>query len=526
MAPRATAAAPLLLIAVALVAAIMIPFVAGQAAENDPDGDGIESCYVESETVQPGQPPVAGVPNDPPGCDMIHNIPLSVTQCAGAPGSSVQCTATSPAPFPAGVTQTLEPVTPPASRADPDFSGIANPHALGSGDLALRLAPAINPAFGAGGYPNINPDANWAWVGNCARAFASDEVDNGNYPFPWGDVRNYHLMRQLNDGFYNNQNSWIGDHYAGVRFPVPIEIDAFAMGRDATGHFSDRGSFSTPTVQVTTHPHPDGVTVDADWHDLVHAHRVVSGRNYFDVANAEGVPSGFQATGIRILVEAGFAIDEIEVFGTPDATVAGLQEDTDGDGVSDACDADADGDGCPNAFDSQPFVAGADHCDDADNDGCRGGSDPNPGTFSPDNDQDGFGQDCDCNDADNHVHPAASDADCNGIDDNCDGAPDNEEVDVDNDSVDRCSEVAAGTDPNNPDTDGDSFPDGVDLDPLDPAVGIEPVCDATGVFYVRSTDTFVRACPPAGCAAADVRVTIDGVDYEAVEDPAEYECAV
>jgi hypothetical protein len=52
-------------------------------------------------------------------------------------------------------------------------------------------------------------------------------------------------------------------------------------------------------------------------------------------------------------------------------------------------------------------------------------------------------------------------------------APTHSNADTDNDALNDSDELAAGTDPFNPDTDGDTVPDGVDDDPLSSGGGFE-----------------------------------------------------
>ncbi|MDP4629896.1 MAG: putative metal-binding motif-containing protein, partial [Flavobacteriales bacterium] len=68
----------------------------------------------------------------------------------------------------------------------------------------------------------------------------------------------------------------------------------------------------------------------------------------------------------------------------------------------------------------------------------------------------------DCNDNNAAVNTAATEV-CNGIDDNCNGQIDEEPtLDCDNDGLNLQQELTAGTDPLNPDTDGDGVLDGVE----------------------------------------------------------------
>ena len=163
------------------------------------------------------------------------------------------------------------------------------------------------------------------------------------------------------------------------------------------------------------------------------------------------------------------------------------QEDADGDGVGDACDAcaldpnnDADGDGvcgdvdtCPGFpdtadADSDGIADGCDACpadpsNDADGDGVCGGVDncpTTPNTNQADADGDGLGDACDAcpndaaNDADGDgicgnvdncptvLNPGQQDFDMDGMGDDCDSDDDNDGV---TDANDACPGTPAGT---------------------------------------------------------------------------------
>jgi hypothetical protein len=66
----------------------------------------------------------------------------------------------------------------------------------------------------------------------------------------------------------------------------------------------------------------------------------------------------------------------------------------------------------------------------------------------------------DCDDSNEFVLPGAVDL-CDGVDNDCDG--EDAEGDVDDDGLGCLDEAAAGTDPTNPDTDGDGLEDGVEV---------------------------------------------------------------
>jgi hypothetical protein len=59
--------------------------------------------------------------------------------------------------------------------------------------------------------------------------------------------------------------------------------------------------------------------------------------------------------------------------------------------------------------------------------------------LSPDNDNDGYRVDVDCDDSDPAINPGASDANCDGMDNNCDGLTD-EGLDTDSDGISDCND--------------------------------------------------------------------------------------
>ena len=159
----------------------------------------------------------------------------------------------------------------------------------------------------------------------------------------------YHLVSNINDGFYGNLNSWIsaggdGNPFAGVALGATVEIDRIAWGRDngngaiddsdsgtdaCGGQCNDR-SPGVYEIQITEIANPDNETPDSDWttigtidyrenlDDEVGGDATLYLRHEYVVSNTDGSP--LLASGVRILVPSaglggGTAIDEIEVYG-------------------------------------------------------------------------------------------------------------------------------------------------------------------------------------------------------------------
>ena len=187
-------------------------------------------------------------------------------------------------------------------------------------------------------------------------------ASNGAMPFTSSDLGPelgivYHVVDNVNDGFYGNSNSWIGGDnnpyapqvFAGVALAEPVSITRIAWGRDngngawddsyagtdACGGQCDDRSLGTYTLQFTRVVDPDADTADtgdADtgWQTIGTVGYTQSTndgpggdftsflRHQFEVSDSG---AGILATGVRLLVPrtglgGGTAIDELEIYGT------------------------------------------------------------------------------------------------------------------------------------------------------------------------------------------------------------------
>jgi uncharacterized repeat protein (TIGR01451 family) len=144
--------------------------------------------------------------------------------------------------------------------------------------------------------------------------------------------------------------------------------------------------------------------------------------------------------------------------------------DHDGDGVRDSVDTDDDNDGILTRTEIAPFDLGVDEATDGTRFGGDVDNDGIPNHLDPDSDGDGL-----LDSAELRV-----DADDDGIPDYLDVAADGATGDGDGDGVSNGDEIQRGSNPTNPDTDGDGLCDG--------AAAVVPVCIA-GENVVGAQDT-------------------------------------
>jgi MYXO-CTERM domain-containing protein len=152
-------------------------------------------------------------------------------------------------------------------------------------------------------------------------------------------------------------------------------------------------------------------------------------------------------------------------------------------GATDPLNPDTDGDGLCDGVAQVGVV------------GCTGGEDTNfNGTWEPGNnetdptlwDTDNGGE-SDGSERANARNPVNNPADDFGLLDDSDG-----------DGLDNGTEIAIGTDPNNPDTDGDGIPDGIEVNGANPTDPLNPDTDGDGLC-----DGYVAVPIPGVCSGGE-----------------------
>ena len=195
-------------------------------------------------------------------------------------------------------------------------------------------------------------------------------AERGAVPFSSSDLGpelgiEYHVVENLNDGYYGNSNSWIGGdnnpyapvQFAGIALAEETEITSIAWGRDNGNDFADAcggqctdRSLGIYTLQFTRVADPDADTPDtgdatSGWQTIGELNYRISDdtfttylRHAYAVSQGE---KGVVATGIRLLVPTtglggGTDIDEIEIYGVAAQPTCDLN----GDGICDVMDID------------------------------------------------------------------------------------------------------------------------------------------------------------------------------------------
>lgn len=138
----------------------------------------------------------------------------------------------------------------------------------------------------------------------------------------------WHYTTNLNDGFYGNNNSWIGGTgdptpwFAGIQLSNTVALTGLAWGRDNTGVSRDR-CVGTYTVQIATNA---SFTLNASAWTTVGTIAYTNSaagfspwlRHRYQLATTTGAQ--IMATGVRLLVpdsgNSGTDIDELELFGS------------------------------------------------------------------------------------------------------------------------------------------------------------------------------------------------------------------
>ena len=209
---------------------------------------------------------------------------------------------------------------------------------LGTGSLQASVTVTPGSLFYfASNYPPSQPVAEAASVPASPVDIAL--TSGGATPFAVSQYGGPHTVGGLTDGKYGNSVSWmtesgaravtLGGSYgsptmvlAGVALPsnAVFLVNAFALGRNATGQYDDR-HIGTNYVQITTAFPVSAVTdtsagADTRW-TTVGAFTSLDDKydHMFVFSNA------VQATGLRIVTSSGNVIDDLCVFGSTSMTL-------------------------------------------------------------------------------------------------------------------------------------------------------------------------------------------------------------
>ena len=331
------------------------------------------------------------------------------------------------------------------AAADP-FADAVVAYQIGTGGGAGQPALVLGPPRGGGAFQGSTDTLSLGLGGWIVLAFTDNVIVDGPGP-DFTVFENAFLTRGLVTGGPFAEPGTVSVSADGVHFVAfPCQADTAPYYPGCAGVypvFANAGDANAPSPLVpTTTPIADLVGVPVDGFTPPPG----SGGDSFDLAAVGLTAARFvriDASGLRAGLAglAGFDLDAVaavhslETAGLPDTDGDGFpdvvddcptvanpdQQDSDHDGVGDACETggDADGDGVADAADDCPRV-------------------PNPD--QRDTDGDGIGDACD--DCPLTPNPDQADADGDGLGDACDdcpGVPDHEQSDGDGDGVgDAC----------------------------------------------------------------------------------------
>ena len=286
----------------------------------------------------------------------------------------------------------------------------------------------------------------------------TDETTDGTDPLdPDSDDDGLSDGEEAEDGTDPNNPDTDGDGTSDGDDDFPLDADEDTdTDRDGTGDNADTdddgdGVLDTDEISDGTDP----LDSDSDDDGLSDGEEAEEGTDPTNPdTDGDGTPDG----------EDDFPLDPNE------------DTDTDRDGTGNNADTDDDGDGIS---DSDEIADGTDPLDaDSDNDGLDDGREAEESTDPNNPDTDGDGT---LDGEDDFPLDPNEDTDNDG-----DGIGDEADLDDDNDGIPDVYEIADGTDPLNPDTDGDGTLDGDDDLPFDPNENTDT--DGDGIGNNADTD--------------------------------------